>query len=546
MVEELSQFGNICLCVTSRISTVPPTCETLDIPTLSTEAARDTFHQIYKNGRQSNLVNSILQQLDFHPLSITLLATVAHHNKWDTKQLAREWKRQRTGVLRTEHNKSLSATIELSLASPMFRKLGPDARGLLGVVAFFPQGVDENNLDWLFPTISDRRHIFNKFCILSLTHRSNGLITTLAPLRDHLSPKDPKSSPLLCMTKGYYFSRLSVGAYPGKPGYEEARWITSEDVNVEHLLDIFTSIDANSDDVWEACRSFTEHLYWHKPRLVVLGQKIEELPDDRPSKPECLYQLSWLFQSVGNHAENKRLLAHALRLWRERRDDARVAQTLSFLAGTNRMLYLKAEGILQVKEALEIFKRLNDALGQAHSLKRLAWLLLEDDQPSAAEVAASRAINLFSSEGEEFEVCHCHRVLGYICYSKGEKKEAINHLQTALRTASSLNWHSMEFLILYSLADLSFNQGRFEDAHAHIERAKQRAVNDAHDLGLAMLLQANIWYEQRRLEEAKSEALHAVCVFLELGAANNVGNCERILQLIEEDELAVTSQTGGR
>ena len=141
-------------------------------------------------------------------------------------------------MLRTQHDHSLAATIELSLASPLFQELGLDARGLLGVVVFFPQGVDENNLEWLFPTLSNRANIFDTFCVLSLTYRSNGFVTMLAPLRDHLCPKDPASSPLLHATKDHYFRRLLVHIDPNMPGFEEARWITSEDVNVGHLFNV--------------------------------------------------------------------------------------------------------------------------------------------------------------------------------------------------------------------------------------------------------------------------------------------------------------------
>ena len=123
-------------------------------------------------------------------------------------------------------------------------------------------------------------------------------------------PTDQNLSPLLCVTKEHYFSRLSVRVDSDYPDLEEARWIMSEDVNIEHLLDVFTSIDANSGDVWNACAYFMNHLYWHKKRLVVLGPKIERLADDHHLKPVCLFQLSQLFRSIGKHVERKRLLVH--------------------------------------------------------------------------------------------------------------------------------------------------------------------------------------------------------------------------------------------
>ena len=71
----------------------------------------------------------------------------------------------------------------------------------------------------------------------------------LAPLRDYLSPKDPKSSSLLCTTKERYFIRMSVNINPDGANFGETRWIVSEDVNAEDLLNIFITIDATSDSI---------------------------------------------------------------------------------------------------------------------------------------------------------------------------------------------------------------------------------------------------------------------------------------------------------
>ena len=533
VVEELSRFDNICICITSRISTTPPGCKHLDVPTLSMDAACNTFYGIYDSNDRSDVVNTILEQLDFHPLSVTLLATVAHQNKWDMDRLTREWERRRTGVLQTQHNKSLAAAIELSLASPMFRDLGSDARALLGVVAFFPHGVDENNLDWLFPTIPDRADIFDRFCILSLTYRSNGFVTMLAPLREYLSPKDPMASPLLCATKERYFTRMSVDIDLNNPNFVKTQWIMSEDVNVEHLLDVFTTIDTKSDRVWDACSNFMAHLFFHKKRLTILKSKIEGLPDDHQSKPKCLFRLSLLVYFVGNLVEQRRLLARALELWREQGSDLQVAMTLTILSVANRVMGLYKEGIQQAKEALEIYERLGGAVQQAQCLIRLAFSLCADTQLDAAEEAASRAISLLPEKGEEDSVCESHQVIGMVYRSKGETKKAIHHFEIALGIATPFIWHDHLVSIHLNLAKLFRNEDKLYDAQTHIERAKLHAINNPLYLGHATEEQAMIWYKRRRLEEARSEALCAADIFDKLGTAKDAERCREFHEDIE-------------
>ena len=535
VVEELSQFRNICLCITSRTSITPSRCRVIDVPTLSMEAARETFHSIYRRGEQSDAIDDILKQLDFHPLSVTLLATVAKSNKWGIGELERKWEEQRTRVLRTRYHGSLAATIERSLHSPMFRDLGPHARDLLEVVAFFPRGVDENNLDWLFPSIADRENIFGHFCVLSLVHRNKGFITMLAPLRDNLCPEDPTSAPLLCSVKEHYFSRLSFSIRSSTLDNDQTAWITSEDANVEHLLDIFTSADANSESVWDACWHFILHLYLHKPRLPVFGQKIGALADDYPSKPRYLLGLSSLCDAVGNSAERRRLLYHALKLYRERRDGHQIASTLQQLAAINSSPDFCEEGIQQAREAMPIFQRLGDMMGVVSCHTCLSSLFRCAGRLDDAEKSESQAIGLIDALMPTADSTSRGFLHGFLCeiYScRGDTGKVIFHLEATLRVAST---RGDRFQSHCELARIYIVEGRFDDAEAHVEHAGSLAANGSSESGSLMLLRARLLRGQGKFEEARSEALRALDLVEEFGGGDHVEEVKDLLYSIDKE-----------
>jgi len=214
----------------------------------------------------------------------------------------------------------------------------------------------------------------------------------------------------------------------------------------------------NSDSVWDACVSFMNHLCWHKNRLVVLGPRIEGLPDGHHSKPKCLFGLPRLFNLVGNQMECKCVLSHALKLLGEQGDDLSVTIVLRELSDTNRLMGLYKEGIKLAEEALEILEWLGVTAGQAQCLSNLACLLWEDKQLDTAEEATSCMINLSSEQGNQYQVCQSHRVLGEICYSKGKQEKAIHHFKAVLGITSSFNWHNQLSWVYYALVRLSFNQ----------------------------------------------------------------------------------------
>ena len=161
-------------------------------------------------------------------------------------------------------------------------------------------------------------------------------------------------------------------------------------------------------------------------------------------------------------------------------------------------------------------------------------LLRDDEQLDAAEEAASRAIKILPEKGQEWRVCESHHVIGTIYGSKGEKEKAIQHFETALTIASSFGWSNQQFWTHYRLAILFRDEDDFDKAHGHIEQARSYAVDNPHPQGCALLLQAQIYYRQHRLEDSASQALRALEIFEGLGAQGDVEQCKDLLRDIEQ------------
>ena len=96
------------------------------------------------------------------------------------------------------------------------------------------------------------------------------------------------------------------------------------------------------------------------------------------------------------------------------------------------------------------------------------------------------------------------------------------------------------------MAMLFQKEREYDVAHAHIKQAKLFGVNDVYCLGRVMQLQANLWYSQHRLEDAKSEALHALEIYESLGAAGDMQICRELLQAMRNTATKFQAELSGK
>jgi tetratricopeptide (TPR) repeat protein len=531
-IEEICSWPSVSLILTTRTASIPTNVRwnRINVPPLDMDAARDAFSAVDEYERPSATVDLLLQEVGCHALSINLLAVAGAQNEWSIAELHRRWQEEKTHVLDLEDTnrmQSLTASIDMSLKSPTLAKLGDKGLEVLQVIAFLPQGVDQTKLQEFFPSVPNIQRITDTMKRLSLTYINDaGFITMLAPIRIHVQSSGPSMPPLLLGVRSFYFNKLE------NTDRVRAKWITSEDDNIEKL--VAHSLVATDDlkGAVRACYNFLYALRWNKPRTTTLAPTVRALNEvDGITfwKARSLKILGWLAEALGRYKEENELLESARQV-AVTHGHASLAAECSFDMGDVQRLQNNYPAAVQYyRDALEQYQGIEDEDGVAKCLAVLGEVETRRGNIPKASRYLSDALKYREREPDSPEAADVRVRLGALEFKHGNHAEGRIHFEAALMIFTKLDadpdlaWCLGE----YAMAEQASNDwDRVLDLFGRAAMFHHRA-NNVRQEARCLLQRGQIFLYRRKLALAQQCFEQAKGGYEKAGRAHDIASCLR-------------------
>ena len=435
---------------------------TRNVTPLDIESALDAFFQIYSQARRGDFkeeITTLLKGLEFHPLCINLLASVAQENKWSPPILLKKWKNQPE---QSEGKpKSLPVTMQLSLSSPSIQKLGKDGLRTLAVIAFLPQGLNVDLAEHLLPSLRDIIHICEVLCKQSLVYRQGIFIKMLAPIRHYFQNPSFEAliSPCLGDIRNFFYSTIQQCS---RERDSHADIIVSDHLNIEHVIAFgFSHFPTDAGKTFDICGQFLWCLRLHLPRPTTLDPAIFKLANKSSTYharkvAECLMHLGVLYLSL-SLPRAIYALKTAEDLYLNSGDDESVAECVAIRANWYKWKghFLKAQKVLDDLQDSASWRHLSEA--------RKAWVWFTQDDIRRS-IFTTSADELFSRSMEDrvwglwSKARHWRAKLYY-----GEDSDITLvklHLEKLLPQSTEAGELHVSHDVLRGLAEVAFLQGK--------------------------------------------------------------------------------------
>ena len=500
----LSKIGaspNISLLVTTRIKGLPSNLSWTykeEISPLSPEAARQTYLAIDSSRGDMNddslkILDELLEELDYVPLAIRLLATVGSGLSFT--YLLGQWREERTELLdsesRNDRQGSIAVSISISLSQLKITN-NPEALHLLGILSLLPDGLSSwtERISQIGTGFTRVHHLARVLLQTSLCFQQGETLKVLSPIRHHILLHNPAATRHVGDLERYYWnlihdhSKTEFG-----PGFLETRKILDpEKGNIRNLI---------------------KNAIRNHPSLGVV---------------EATIDLSWYF---ANTIPSIELLMEIGEQTKSLGDTSIEVRRLDVLGENLFMQNRYVDSSERLKEARDIFFESQDVLGAARCSMRIGEILCLQSKYDEATAVLKEARATFTEIGSVLYAARCSQSLGEILNLQFRHEEATAVLKEARVQFTEIGDIFGVTRCSQFLGEVLLVQSRYDEATDVLQEARAKFIEIGHDLSAAQCCQSlgDILWMQSQYDKATTALKEARVKFIELGDVLGATQC---------------------
>lgn len=495
---------------------------------LATDPARGLFLSLA--GRQFGgdpRLDSLLSAVDYVPLAITLIATLAEGEP-DLESIWGRWLLERSAMLQRAGGRdrltNMELSYELSWSGP---RMTEPARRFMQLLVLMPVGLAHRDLAAVFPGAEAASAVLRKAGLaFDEAHR----VRVLAPLREYVRRRYPPERGDLAPLFAHFIAlaesesrRLGLAL-----GGMAATRLAAEAPNIEFVL-----LNALADDsaaAIAAAVSWSEFMRFTGMGSTVPIESAAETARRRGNllaEAKCIKCLGDIGLARSDNEGAGKRYEQALQLYRDVGDAGGEANCIKGLAETA-LSSLKLDSARErYEEALALFRRLGDTPGAANCIKGLGNIALRRSDPKGARVLFEEALPLYRHAGEVLGEANCIKGLGDIALALSDHQAAQARYAEALPLYREAGDALGEANCDYRLGEIALVRSDLQSARKQYEKALPRyrqvgvmvgEANCVYRLGEVALSEADI-------EGARSCYQRAMPIYRQLGNVLGEGNC---------------------
>ncbi|KZT39844.1 hypothetical protein SISSUDRAFT_1127698 [Sistotremastrum suecicum HHB10207 ss-3] len=471
------------------------------VEVLTAASARDAFLAIAPDTESDAQLDSLLKKVDYVPLAITLLASLAQTE--DLGTLDARLGHEKASLLQTgfsDHREdNISVSIKLSMDAPPMQ-MNPLTLRILSLISYLPSGVSRDLLNALLgaQNVSPALQILKQLSLAYAPPSPSPFITTLSPIRLYTIDHHPMASDDIQSLQTWYISLAHKGvSEPGDDDFKSTVGaLTPEKANMEFVLGSMIGSPL-SDDLTSAILDYSNFLYFTIPDGTLLKKLLPCLLHDDAVQAKCLRTLGNILISLNQYPV----------------------------------------AVDYLTQAKEMFEKIGSQLGAAQCLQSLGDMRSMQSQYPEAEDSLTQAKEMFEKVGSQLRAAQCLHSLGDIRRMQSQYPEAEDFLMQAKEMFERIGNQLGVAQCLWSLGEIRRMQDQYSEAEDFILKSKEirEKIGDMYGLAWCLKVLGDIRYGQENNAEAVDYLNKAKEIFERIGDQNGTVRCLQRLDQIRTD-----------